>query len=99
MAKDTLLSAAACGERRGHIGPSAPGFPVSGTPGWPQSKAVARVQYNIRMREVAEAADCGWTSKQISLHLVAHFVLQELQLCVGLDAFRKHREAKSATQA
>src|ERR1700722_4576017 len=99
MAKDRLLSAVACGGSRGQIGPSAPGFPVSGTPGWPQSQIVAGVQYNIRMREVAEAADRGRTSQQISLHLVAQFVLQELQFCVGLDPFREHRQAKSATQA
>src|SRR6266480_2092840 len=51
------------------------------------------------MREVAEVTNCGRTSKQISLYLVAQLILQKLQLSVGLDAFRKHEQAKSATEA
>src|SRR5260370_17835300 len=50
------------------------------------------------MGEVVEAADRGRTSEQISLHLVAPFVLQELQFGVGLDAFREYRQAESATK-
>ena len=50
------------------------------------------------MCEVVEAADRGRTSEQISLHLVAPFVLQELQFGVGLDAFREYRQAESATK-
>src|SRR5229473_8347872 len=51
------------------------------------------------MREVAEATNCGRSSEQISLYLVAHLVPQELQFSVGLDAFREHGQAKSATEA
>ena len=65
----------------------------------PQGKVVAGVQGNIGMGEVVEAADRGWTSEQISLHLVAPFVLQELQFGVGLDAFREYRQAESATKS
>src|SRR5216683_432089 len=82
-------------------GPSspAPGLPVSGALGRPQGAIAAGVQRDIRMREVAEAADRGRTSEQISLYLVAQFVVQELQFSVGLDAFREHGQAKSATKA
>src|ERR1700674_4207341 len=51
------------------------------------------------MGEMAEAADGSRAAEQISLHLVTHLVLQELQLSAGLDAFGEHRQAQSATEA
>src|ERR1700712_2639990 len=55
--------------------------------------------YDISVREIAEGADRGGTPEQISLHLVASFVLQEPQFGVGLDAFRQHRQTKSPAKA
>ena len=51
------------------------------------------------MGEMAEAADGGRAPEQISLHLVTHLVLQELQLSAGLDAFGEHRQPQSAAEA
>src|ERR1700694_1295286 len=50
----------------------------------------AHVQYTVRMREIAEIPDGGRATKQIALHLIAQFVLQELKLGVGLDPFGQH---------
>ena len=51
------------------------------------------------MSKLAKAFDSGRASEQIALHLVAKFVLQELQFGVGLDAFRQHRQAQSTSEA
>src|SRR5882762_1674181 len=51
------------------------------------------------MGEIAKTSDRGRTSEQIALHLVTLFVLQELQLGIGLDAFRQHRQTKSTSKA
>src|ERR1700704_4301324 len=50
------------------------------------------------MGEVAKTGDGGRASEQIALHLVTLFVLQELQFGVSLDAFRQHRQTKSASE-
>src|ERR1700754_4976424 len=48
------------------------------------------------MGEGSKIADRGRPSEQISLRLVAKFVAQEMQLRVGLDAFRQHRQTEPA---
>src|SRR6266436_2720569 len=72
-------------------------FPFSGAFCSRHKKIVAHVIYNVRMREIAEVADGGRASEQIALHLIAKFVLQELKLGVGLDAFGQHGKAEPAT--
>src|ERR1700688_1369507 len=57
------------------------------------------IQYGVRMGEIAKTNDGGRASKQIALPLVTLLVLQELQLGVGLDAFRQHRQTKSTSKA
>src|SRR3984957_15381855 len=62
-------------------------------------KNLAHAQYRVAMRDVAETADRGRAAKQIALHLVAKFVLQELKLGVGLDTFRQHGQPEPASKA
>src|ERR1700710_2239857 len=58
----------------------------------------ACLRHRLVMREVSKIADRGRAPEQISLRLVATFVPQEMQLGVGLDAFRQHRQTKSTSK-
>src|SRR5881396_1027639 len=60
---------------------------------------VGRFRRHAFMRQMPEGADRRRPPEQVALRLVATFLLQELQLGIGLDAFGQHRQAQAAAEA
>ena len=59
-----------------------------------QNKIARQIRLSVAVREIAEAPDRARASKQITLHLIAKLVLQELKFGVSLDAFRRRTPPK-----